>query len=139
MKKIKVPNSTIGTYWVWEMPEITDEIHQLFVSAGDAKVIRTTAMGVVVEVKLNQPAKVINWNDDWGDGNGINSATLKCIGTRPSIDVGVLPKSGDSLIKLFIELELHTFNERDTVDLDDVRNALKEFAEKMTKTWYYHF
>lgn len=139
MQRRTVTNSTIGTYWIWEIPEIASEIPALLSQAGKAKVSSQNIMGVTVEVELKQPAKVVDWRQQWGDGVAINSDTNTCISPRPSIYVHSLPKNGDKKISISIDLELHTFKEIDTVGLDDMRRALKDFAAAMTRTWYYHY
>lgn len=140
MEKRTVPRSTIGTYWVWEMPEIASEIPTLLAEAGQARVVSQNIMGVEVVIQLKQPAKVVDWRQHGGDGVAINSDTYACItGGKPSIRVHRLPKAGDEMISLSIDLSLDTFKETDTVTLDDLRKALTDFATRMTRTWYYHF
>lgn len=139
MNKRVVPHSTVGTYWIWEMPELAKEISRLLSAAGKAKVVGKSAFGVRVQVELKTPAKVIDWRHDWGDGVAVNSDTFACIGQRPSVSVHPLPKSGDKRVNLTIDLQLDTFKEGDMVTLDDTRKDLEAFAAAMTRTWYYHF
>jgi len=143
MQKKQWVNTTVGTYRTWEMPELKGEIPALFAEAGKAKVVKTAQIPhwVCVEVTLKQPAKVIDWRNNCGDGLAINSDTYAIIACRNSVSPSVtsLPRNGDKKVTLWIHLELDTFKPNETVTLDDLRAELRKLAEAMNKTWYYHF
>lgn len=126
------------------MPEVAGKIPQLFAEAGKAKITGVGAFPYIVsvEVELKEPAKVIDWRQNWGDGLAINSDTFAIIGAirnGPSVSVRKLPKNGDKKVAFSLWLQLDTFREGDTVTPADLENALRQMATQMNKTWYYHF
>lgn len=140
MQKHRWDDTTIGTYWTWEMPELARELPILLQKAGRVEILSEPDFltRVVIRVHLHQPAKVIDWGQNWGDGVAINSATYACFSRGFSANMKRLPREGDTVIELDIELEMRTFKEGQEITLDDMRKALHEFAEQITKTWYYH-
>jgi hypothetical protein len=144
MHKRVVEGSPVGTYFVWEMPEIAKKIPQLFKEAGNARVVGAGSVPqiVIVEVLLKEPAKVVDWRKELGDGLAINSDTNAIIGAitgSASVILRKLPHSGDTKIVFTLWLELHTFNETDRVSPADLEEKLRQMAKLMKKTWYYHF
>ncbi len=139
MLKRKIEGNDIRTYLIWEMPEIELEIPSLLEKAGKARIVGKNLFYVYVDVQLTNLARVVNWRLHWGDGVAINSCTLACFSDRLSISVLRLPKAGDEVVRLVVALKMNTFREADTVTLDDFRGQLRAFADRMTKTWYYHF
>lgn len=142
MKKVFVP--TECPYWIWEMPEVVAKIPELFNELGDARITSTepSPQNVYVEVMLKKPAKVVNWAEHVGDGLAINSYTGAIMGViahLPSQYVTKLPCNGDSILKLYLKLELQNFNEHAVVTIEEMENALRSMASMMTKTWYYYF
>lgn len=128
-----------GLYWVWEMPEIAQEIPSLMSAAGKVRVKSLRGNTAVVSVDLRHPAKVVDWKHQWGDGVAINSTTSACICGGPSVEVLRLPREGDRKVSLKIKLELYTYEFEKTVTLHDMRRHLRALALQMTKTWYYYF
>lgn len=142
MRKRKTSLESGRDYWIWEMPELVDELPKLLSAAGEVKILRRPSKYwnyADVEITLSQPAKVRDWFLAAGDGMAINSDTGACIGTMLDASVHKLPKTGDRSIRLSICLELHTFQVNEKVTLEQMHGYLRNFAEAMTKTWYYHF
>jgi hypothetical protein len=48
-----------------------------------------------------------------------------------------LPKNGDQKIVLLIAMVIR--DKEGTATLEDMRQALRRFAERMNNTWYYFF
>lgn len=139
MRKRKVPNAVGGMYWIWEMPELEQEIPQLLSAAGRARVIDKSSIRTHIEVDLKESAKVINWRDNEGGGVAVNSKSLACINTPLIIEVRKLPKNGDKKVYLSFAFELAVYNEDGYISLDIMRKHLRSFAEAMTRTWFYHY
>ncbi len=142
MKKRFVDGVSGGPYWVWEMPEIAAEIPELLKAAGTARVIRQAGTSVTVEVELTRPLLAIDWTKSKSDGIAINAATFHCFapqGPAPSMRIHRLPTTGDTTVTLTIRLEMHASQESESFTLDDLRQALRDTAEKMTHAWCYHY
>jgi len=126
----------------WEMPELSEEISELFSQVGNVKVLSQTQNGknIHFEIWLKQPAKVVDLLSDFEkcDGIAINAYTHRCIGSNPAIYVYPLPKNHDEKVTLSLYLELVTPKESELC-LDDIRNIIRGFADEMNKTWGYRF
>lgn len=128
-------NNFLFRYWIWDFPEIKPEIESLFADAGKAKILEDEENSLKIELELHNPI-VIARSNTVADGIMINTSTYACVGTRPSVRVYRLPKKGDKSIIFFINLELETLIEYKTLTSDDLRQAIKNVASMMTKTWY---
>jgi hypothetical protein len=123
--------------WKTYMPEIASELPELLTAGGTAKVTQLSDIYATVEVTLKMPAKVRNWAQQEGDGIAINSGTNVCFIDAPAIYVLKLPKNGDQKIVLLIAMVIR--DKEGTATLEDMRQALRRFAERMNNTWYYFF
>lgn len=145
MKKKQIDSNVagVGTFWSWEMPELINEIPELFSEAGTAKILKAAYINhwVCVEVTLKEPAKVVDWRKEKGDGLVINYVTNSILACRNGVSPAVrtLPVNGDEKIVLGIQMELYTFLPEEIVTLDDLRHELRELAKAMNKTWCYVF
>jgi hypothetical protein len=142
MKKRLVSNSSVGRYWIWEFPEVVDDLSRLFEPLGVlVDGVTTSLPRVAIDLKLKSPLKVRDWRIYQGNdiGIAINSATLSIIGAKPQVSVLTLPQDGDTSVKLRLSLELHTFDIDDVLTVSDMHQGVRELVKSMAKTWVYHF
>lgn len=123
------------TYYLWDMPEIVDEIPSLFVEAGETTLKKLVLSRAVVQVKLKHPIKIVS-SSTMEHGLTINSSTYVSMNSGVCIRLFRLPQNDDVVINFAFDLQLETLLESREFTLDDLRNAIKEVATLMTKPWY---